>query len=367
MSATNSSAITIPPPEGEIQALKHLTPAELQEAKQLAQALDVRDALAVTGFGVRPQKEMSAVTDPILKMVATKDTGAAGEVLTTLLQEIKALDAGSFAAKAERGISKLPIVGGWFSKLQQFISRYEKISTKIDRTIVALEKSKNVITRDIAMLDKLFDQNGIYFRQMLTFIAAGDLKMEALRVEHAALAEEASASHDPVLAQQASDLANAISRLERRVHDLKLAAMVSLQNAPQIRVVQNTDQALVEKIQSSILTTIPLWKNQVIIAIALFDQKKGLELQRQVTRTTKELLLTNAEMLRQGSIGVAQETERGIVEIETLRAVNEKLIDTIEETIRIQQEGHRKRMQVESELEQLKAGLQAKLAEVRQA
>lgn len=349
----------------EIQALKHLTPVEMQDAKKIAQDLNVRDSLAITGFAVKPQKELAALTDPILKMVTTQDSGVAGEVLTELLQEIKSLDAGSFASQVENKMSKLPFVGGMFSKYQQFVSQYEKISVKIDRTVVELDKSKNTLTHDIVMLDKLYDQNGIYFRQLLTYIGAGELKLDALRVEHASMAEQARASADPIEAQQAADLGNAIARLERRVHDLKLAAMISLQSAPQIRLVQNSDQALTEKIQSSILTTIPLWKNQIIIAIALYDQKKATELQRSVAKTTNDLLTKNAAMLRQTTTEVARETERGIVEIETLRAVNEQLIATIQEAIEIQQEGSRKRLQVEKELEDLQAGLVAKQSQVQ--
>lgn len=346
----------------ELNALKHLTPAELAEARELAQALDVRDSLAVMGFGTKPQKEMSTLTDPILRAVRAKDAGAAGEILTELLSEIKSLNAGSLAEQAERSLSKLPLVGGMFSKLQQFIAQYEKVSVKMDRTVVALEDSKRTLVRDVAMLDQLYAQNTAYFRQLLTYIAAGDLKLEALRVEHGVLAAEAHASGDMIEAQNVSDLNNALLRLERRVHDLKLAAMVALQSAPQIRLVQEGDQALVEKIQSSILTTIPLWKNQVIIAIALFDQKKAVQLQKQVAQTTNDLLLQNAAMLQETTTNVARETERGIVEIETLRAVNQKLIDTIQESIEIQQAGHVKRMQVEAELEVLKGELQATLA-----
>ena len=362
---SSNQLLNVPASDGEIQALKHLSPDEVQEAKQLAQALDVRDTLAITGFGVKPQKELTELTDPILKMVTTQDSGVAGEVLTELLQEIKLLDAGSFASQVESKMSKLPLIGGMFSKLQQFVSQYEKVSVKIDRTVVELDKAKNTLTRDIVMLDKLYDQNGIYFRQLLTYIGAGELKLDVLRIEHAAMAEQAHASRDPIEAQQVADMGNAIARLERRVHDLKLAAMISLQSAPQIRLVQNSDQALTEKIQSSILTTIPLWKNQVIIAIALFDQKKATELQRAVSKTTNDLLTKNAAMLRASTGDVARETERGIVEIETLRVVNEQLITTIQETIEIQKEGHRKRAQVEVELEHLQEGLTKKLAEVQ--
>lgn len=362
---SSNEIVHVPASDGEIQALKHLTPAELQEAKQLAQALDVRDSLAITSFAVKPQKELAALTDPILKMVTTKDSGVAGQVLTDLLQEIKSLDAGSFASQVESKLSKVPLLGRMFDKLDKFVSQYEKVSVKIDRTVVELEKSKNTLMRDVVMLDKLYEQNSLYFRQLLTYIGAGELKLDALRVEHAGIAEQARASRDPIEAQQVADMGNAIARLERRVHDLKLAAMIALQSAPQIRLVQNSDQSLTEKIQSSILTTIPIWKNQVIIAIALFDQKKATELQGAVARTTNDLLRKNAEMLRQSTTDVARETERGIVEIETLRAVNDQLIATIQETIEIQQEGSRKRKQVETELENLQAALTAKQAEVQ--
>ena len=186
-----------------------------------------------------------------------------------------------------------------------------------------------------------------------------------MRPQQAKLAEQARASNDPVLAQQASDLANGIARLECRVYDLKLTAMISLQTAPQLRLVQNADQSLVEKIQTSLLTTIPLWKNQVIIAITLFDQKKGLELQNAVTNTTNDLLLKNAEMLQMSTTAVARENERGIVEIETLHTVNQKLIDTIEDTLRIQAEGKQKRAEAEQQLEVMQKELQDKLTEVK--
>lgn len=365
MSIRKNTIASTPPSSGEIQALKHLNAAEIKEAEQMARALDVRDSLAITSFGVKPQKELTALADPILKMVSTKDTGVAGEVLSELLQEIKVLDAGSLPNQIERGLSRLPIIGGMFSKLRQFISRYEKISTKIDRTVVALEKSKNVLVRDVAVLDKMYDRNGIYFRQMLTCVAAGEMKLAELRKEQSVLAEHSRASGDPVEIHLASDMANAITRLERRVHDLKLSATISLQSAPQIRLVQNSNQMLVERLQSSILTTIPLWKNQVVIAITLFDQKKALKLQSEVSKTTNELLRRNSEMLREGSLDSARESERGIVEIETLRFVNQQLIDTIEDTLRIHEDGRIKRVQVETELEQLQEDLKAKLTEVR--
>ena len=349
----------------ETQASKYLNVQELNEARQLAKNLNVQDALAVTSFAAKPQKDMTSLTDPIMKMVMTKDTGAAGEVLTNLMAQVKQLNAGSFAQQSESFLVNLPVIGGAFSKVQQFISQYEKIGTKIDRIVVELDGTKNVLNRDIALLDQLYAQNMNFFRQLLIYTAAGEYKLEELRPEHEKLAGQARASNDPILAQQVSDLGNAISRLERRVYDLKLTTMIALQTAPQIRLVQNGDQALVEKIQTSIMTTIPLWKNQVIIAITLFDQKKGVELQRAVADTTNELLLKNAEMLQQGTTAVARETERGIVEIQTLQTVNQKLIDTIEEALQIQAEGRQKRQEAENQLEQMQTDLQKKLTEVR--
>ena len=351
-------------PGTQIDALKYLTPQELQQAQQLAQALDIHDSMAVTSFAAKPQKEMTSLTDPIMKMVTTKDAGAAGEVLTDLMTQVKVLNAGSFAAQSESWATQLPIVGGWFSKVEHFISEYEKIGAKIDHIVIELDTTKNTLNRDVALLDQLYAQNTAFFRQLLTYIAAGELKLQELKPEQEKSAQQAQASNDPVLAQQVADMGNAISRLERRVYDLKLTAMIALQTAPQIRLVQNGDQALVEKIQTSLLTTIPLWKNQVIIAITLFDQKKGLELQRAVTDTTNELLLKNAEMLQQGTAAVARETERGIVEIQTLHTVNDKLIATIEEALQIQAEGRQKRQEAEGQLEQMQKDLQAKLTQI---
>lgn len=365
MDNSNALVPTPPPPGSELIALKYLTPEELAQAKQLAAGLNVNDSLGVINFAAKPQKEMSSLTDPIMKTIATKDTGVAGEALSNLMVQVKALNADSFAQQAESWTASLPLIGGMFSNVQHFISQYEKVGTKIDRISVELDKSKNVLQRDIALLDQLYQQNGQFFRNLLTHIAAGELKLQELRPEHEKLAAEARASNDPVLAQQASDMGNAIVRLERRVYDLKLSGMIALQTAPQIRLVQSSDQALVEKIQTSLLTTIPLWKNQVIIAITLFDQKKGLELQRAVTDTTNDLLLKNAEMLRQGTTGVQREVERGIVELDTLQKVNQQLIDTIEETLQIQEEGRQKRTAAEGQLEQMQRDLQAKLTEVR--
>lgn len=367
MSSGNDSLMPVPAVSGEIDALKQLSPEELERATALAQTLDVTDPIAVTAFAVTPQKELSGLTDQMLKVTRTRDTGVAGAVLSELMREIKSLDVGSFASQVEGVLSRVPVIGPMFNKLNQFISRFETISVKIDRTVVALEKSRNTLHRDIVLLDDLYAQNGTQFRELLTAIAGGELRSQALRTEQAALVDQARRAQDIVLAQQAADLENSIVRLERRLHDLKLAATVCLQTAPQIRLVQNSDQALVDKIQSSILTTIPIWKNQVILAITVYNENKSRQLMKQVSDATNSMLEENAKMIGRATTEAAREAEKGFVSIETLRMVNQNLIDTIDESIKIQEEGRRKRAEVEKELVQLQSALRNKLAEARGA
>lgn len=352
-------------PSDAVHALRRLTPEETQTAQDIARAFDVRDSVAISGFGVAPQKEMSALTDPIMRLVATKETGEAGQSLTELMSHIRELNADSLAGQVESRAARLPLVGAWFTAARRFISRYEKIGVKIDRTLAALETSRSTLGRDVALLDRLYVQNVACIRGLLTWIAAGEMKIDQLHAEHRAVAETATRSEDPIDVQTAADLGNAITRLERRVYDLKLAAEVALQTAPQIRLVQNADQALVEKIQSSILTTVPVWKSQIVIAIGLFNERKAMELQRAVTNTTNAMLRRNAEMLKQATTAAAHESERGIVELETLQAVNQALIETIEETLAIQGEGRRKRNEAEAVLDELQKQRQAKLLDVQ--
>lgn len=351
----------------EMVAAEMLKPEEMERAKEIAAELDIKDTVALTGFATKAQKDLTSVTDPILKMVTTKDAGPAGEALTSLLDHVKEMKADSLAGQAESILESIPVIGKLFDKGQQFISRYEKIGDKVDRIVVDLEGSKQTLLRDITMLDQLYAQNEQYYRELLVHIGAGELKLAALKAEQAELADKAKESGDSMMATQANDMNNLIARLERRIYDLKLTAMISLQSAPQIRLVQGSDQSLVEKIQSSILTTIPLWKNQIIIAIAVFNQKKALELQKSVTDTTNELLNKNAEMLRQGVTEVARETERGIVELETLANVNNQLIATIEEALSIQTEGRKKRQEGEKQLEELQKQLRDALTRTQSA
>jgi uncharacterized protein YaaN involved in tellurite resistance len=363
----NETTAIVPAAEGggEIQALQSLAPAERQAAEELARALDVRDPLAVSHFGVRPQREMSEMADALLRIVNPKDAGPAGEALTDLLGQVKALDTGSLANQVEAWLKCAPGVDRACSKIQQFRARNEKVAAKIERITVALEKARSGLNRDVAVLEQYYEQNRAGLRGLLLHVAAGELKLEALRAEHAEQAAAASASRDPLRMQEVADLADAITRLERRVHDLRLAVMVSLQTAPQIRMIQNSNRALADKIQSSILITIPLWKGQVLLAIALAEQAKASGLQRGVADATKAILEGNARALRTGTMDVAREVERGFVDIETLRTVNGELIHTIEDSLQIQEEGHRQREEAEGEITRMQAELRRALASAR--
>jgi uncharacterized protein YaaN involved in tellurite resistance len=344
-----------------------LAAEELARADEIARRFDPYPSNAVLQFGVAAQKRMSDLVAPILQKVRTKDAGPAGEALTALMARVKELKSDSLAGQAENFLAGLPLVGRAFRRMQQFLSRYEKIAVKIDRIVEELKQARQTLLADITQFDLLHAENAADFRETLVYIRAGEIKLVELRADHGALEVRAAGESSLAFAQKARDLADLINRLERRIHDLKLTAMIALQMAPQIRLVQSSDQTLVEKIQNSILTTIPLWKNQVVLAISLFNQKKALELQRAVTDTTNDLLIRNAQLLQQGVTEIARESERGIVELSTLQEVNNRLIATIEETLQIHDEGRRKRREAEGQLQGLQLQLRDALVHARRA
>ncbi|NMA64976.1 MAG: toxic anion resistance protein, partial [Clostridiaceae bacterium] len=244
--------------------------------------------------------------------------------------------------------------------------RYDKISVQIEKIIDQLDRAKLQLIRDITTLDTMYQKNLEYLHQLDMFIMAGSLKLKELNDKVLPqLKEKATRTGDAMDAQKVKDMAELISRFEKKIHDLKLSRMIAIQSAPQIRLIQNNDQTLVEKIQSSIMNTIPLWKNQIAIAITMLRQQSALKLQRDVTNTTNELLSRNSEMLKTSSIEIARENERGIVDIETLKKVNQDLIETLEETLTIQQEGRQRRLQAETELRTMEDELKRKLLEMK--
>lgn len=250
--------------------------------------------------------------------------------------------------------------------IQGIISKYQKIGVEIDKIADQLEKHRQMLFRDIMMLETLYEKNKEYFDALNIYIAAAELKLEELRTktipELKAKAERSGSQMD---IQDVNDLLQFADRLEKRIHDLKLSRQITIQTAPQIRMIQHMNQTLVERIQSSILTAVPLWKNQIVIALTLFRQKKAVEAQKQVSKTTNDLLLRNSEMLKMNTIEVAKENERGLVDIETLKKTQENLIATLEETLKIQHEGRMKRQQVEQELIHMEEQLKEKLMSMR--
>ena len=322
------------------------------------------DSQLVIQYGLPAQNKLSTFADSLLSDVRTRNTGEAGEALTELLVNVRELDVDGLSAGSPG--ARIPLIGRFLDAFKRFSVRYQKLSTNIDRLVNSLERARMALLKDVTVLDKMYELNLEYLRQLDLYIAAGDEILEELQTKKLpALEVEARASQDPMVAQQLTDFRNSIARFERRLHDLKLTRMIAIQTAPQVRLIQNNDQNLVEKIQSSILNTVPLWKNQIIIAISLYRQQQALELQREVTDTANELLAKNAELLKTGSGKVAREVERGIVDLETLKKVNDDLIATLEETVRIQEEGHAKRQQAEGELTRMQSELKQRLIDLQ--
>jgi len=361
--------VAVPPnasgaPAADQPAAGPLTSADLQRVAEITAAVDVSDSQAVLAYGLPAQSRIANFADSLLGDVRNKDAGSGGEALNDLLKKVRELDIDALSAGS--GKARIPIIGRFANTFERFATRYQKVATSIEKIVDALERSRMALLKDMTVLDKMYELNLDYLKQLDLYIAAGE---QALRELHEkkipALETEVAASSDVMAAQRLADLQQAATRFERRLHDLKLTRMIAIQTAPQIRLIQSNDQNLVEKIQSSILTTVPLWKNQIVIAISLYRQQKAVELQRQVTDTTNELLAKNAELLRDGSAKVGREVERGVVDVETLRKVNDDLVATLEETIQIQAEGRARRIEAEGEIGRLQVELRQKLIELR--
>lgn len=347
----------------QIVKLEDLKPGQQEQAKSVAAQINIEDPSAITQYGVGAQKNIAGFADTILSEIRAKDAGYVGETLTELVVNIKEVGVDKLTSKGF--VDGVPILKRLAKAMRKFTARYNKLSTQIEKITSDLETARMNLLKDITMLENLFEKNIEYLDELDIYIAAGQIKLEEAKNEMLPkLQKQAEESGDPLDAQKVQDFAQFINRFDKKLHDLKLSRMISLQTGPQIRLIQNNNQTLVEKIQSSIMNTIPLWKNQIIIAISLFRQKKALEVQQKVTDTTNELLKKNSEMLKQGSIEVAKESERGIVEIETLKKVNSDLISTIEETLQIQEEGRVKRMEAERDLVKMEEELKTKLKDV---
>lgn len=336
-----------------------LTDEEMTRAKDIAKGISLTDSQAIIQFGVGAQSKISGFADTMLGQIRSHDTGYVGESLTELMLRVKDVKVDSLSGGGQNWLSNI------FNSVQRFMARYEKLETQIEKIVNSLGDARMKLLRDITMLDQLYGKNLEYLKELDVFISAGIMKIDEMKATTLPELEAlVKTSNDPADTQKLNDFTQFLNRFEKKIYDLKLSRMIGIQSAPQIRLIQNNDQALVEKIQSSIMTTIPLWKNQIVIAISLLRQKKAVELQKAVTDTTNELLTKNSEMLKTGTVAVATEMERGIVEIETLKKVNDDLLSTIDETLRIQKEGKAKRAAAEAELAKIESDLKGRLIAV---
>ncbi|WP_368251590.1 toxic anion resistance protein [Enterococcus sp. 2201sp1_2201st1_B8_2201SCRN_220225] len=359
--------------QNEINALKEqqqadrlvdkLPPERQEQAKELAEKIDVTDQQGVITYGAVAQQKLSEFSQSMLNHVQANDIGPVGDSLTELMYRLN--EANPDDLRAGEGSLFKRMFGKVKQSIYEITAKYQKIGAQIDKIAVKLDKEKNGLLKDNLMLEQLYHKNKDYFEALNIYIAAGELKAEELKttIIPEAMAK-AQASGDQMDVQIVNDYSQFLDRLDKRTHDLRLARQITIQQAPQIRLIQNTNQALAEKIQASINTAIPLWKNQVVIALTLLRQKDAVTAQRQVSETTNDLLKKNSEMLKVSAIETAKENERGIVDIETLQKTQNDLVETIQETLRIQQEGKEKRRAAEIELGNMEEDLKNKLLEM---
>ena len=330
-----------------------LTPAEREKVDSIKESLDLTDSQACIQFGTAAQRNISEFADHILAQVRLKDSGYVGELLSQLVTEIKDVDVSS-PGDDEGILRKLPFFKNAKNKVEKLVSRYEALKVQVDKIEAKLDSAKMEMLKDIGMFDMMYEKNLEYFRNLNLYIAAGEEKMEELRTEELPrLRQEASSSGDPMAAQLVHDFEENVNRFEKKVHDLKLSRTIAIQTAPQIKLIQNNDKLLVDKIQTATLNTIPIWKSQIVIALGLGKQQKVLQLNQEISETTNELLKRNSQLLRTNTVETARESERSVVDLETLKKTNEDLIATIQETLQIQQEGRKKRQEAEGELVKL--------------
>ncbi len=341
--------------------ISNLSPAEQAAVRDFSEKIDILNTEQVMNYGSAAQKNISEFSDAALSSVRTKDLGEVGNRLGELVVELKGLN---FDPEEKKGFL------GIFKKATQNIAalkaQYDKAEVNVDKIVESLEQHEITLMNDISMMDKMYLKNQEYMKELSMYIIAGKLKIENLRqVELPAYVAKANESGLPEDAQAANDFANLIGRFEKKIHDLELTRTIAVQMAPQIRMVQNNDSLMAEKIRTSIVNTIPLWKNQMVLALSLYHSEQAMQAQREVTNVTNELLTKNAQALHQGSVGIAREAERGIVDLETLKKTNQELIQTLDEVRQIQDDGRARRAQAEEELGRIEGELKQKLLEMK--
>lgn len=343
---------------------KALTAEDQQQLDEIVAQIDITDPVLSIAYGAKTMNAMSRFSESMMQEVRAKDAGEIGQQLTTMLSKVKSIDLTVFEQK--KGLlESLPLIGKMFSKLERTLMEYQTLAQQVDTISNKLQDTIVELLRNIATLEQLFIRNSEYFKQISLHIIAGKKKIEQIQATGLPQAQaKAEQSGDAMDAQLVRDLVNGIQRFERRLHDLLLSRTFAIQTAPQIRLMQNNSQSLAEKIQSSILTTIPIWKSQIVLALSLNSQRQAAKLQKDVADTTNEMLRRNAEMLELGSIETATEVERSIIDIDTLRDVQNRLLNTLEETLSIASNARQRRAEVEKELGGMEQELRTKLASI---
>ena len=347
-------------PESDLDEAK-LSEAERKAVEDFAQKIDITDSNVVLQYGAAAQKNVSDFSESTLEKIRTKDLGEIGDTLAGLVRELQTLDAGE---EKQRGLA------GLFQKkrdqLAAMKANYAKVETNVDKITESLEKHQIALMKDVATLDQMFELNARYQKELTMYILAGKRRLAQVHAgELAELEQKAKATGSQEDAQAYNDLVNLCTRFEKKVHDLELTRMIAIQMGPQTRLLQNNDTVMIEKIQSSLVNTIPLWKSQMVLALGLEHARQATAAQNAVTEMTNELLRKNADMLKLGTVETAKEAERSVVDLETLRHTNQQLVESLDEVMRIQNEGAQKRRQAEQELTAIEGELKKKLLELR--
>lgn len=339
-----------------------LSKEEQKAVDEFNSKIDVMDSTQVLQYGASAQNKISEFSDSVLEDVKTKNVGDVGDLLANLVSEIKSFDS-AINTSEPKGLAKL--FHSVKKEVNYIVAKYNKIENNIDTIEKGLENNKLQLLKDINLFDTMYDKNLDYFKEISLYIIAGERKLEELKTKVLPeLKKKAEASNDQIEIQKVNDMETQINRFEKKLYDLKTTRIISIQMAPQIRLLQNNDAELVEKIQSSITNTIPLWKNQIVLALGISNSKKALKQQQAVSELTNDMLKKNSETLKQGSIDIAKESEKAIIDIETLKKTNRDIIETLDTVIKIHEDGRVKRAEAEKELETIEKELKDKLLEI---
>lgn len=343
------------------QQVETLSPAERERVDEIKSNINMQDNQLLTVYGANSQKNIAQFSESILSEVRAKDSGDVGELMTDLMVKVKDMDISEINSGGL--LSKIPFLNNAKRSVESYLARYDALSTQIDKIQAQLENARMELLKDIGTFDKLYEKNVEYFNELQLYIVAGEEKITEMREEVIPrLLEEANASTDPMALQVVNDFQETVNRFEKKIFDLKTSKTIAIQTAPQIKLIQNNDKLLVDKVTDAVNNTIPIWKSQVVIALGMNKQRQVLEMQREVSDTTNELLRRNSEKLKSNTIEVAKEAERSVVDIETLKKVNEDLISTIEESLEIHQNARAARQQAELEIQKIEDDLKHAIA-----